>query len=55
MVRKAKELVEAKGILYSPNPKPGKILKYDTVKLVHEFYTMMKSKDVCQGKNILHL
>jgi hypothetical protein len=38
MVRKAKELVKAKGILSSPNPKPGNMLKDDLVKLVPEFY-----------------
>jgi hypothetical protein len=32
MVRKVKELVKAKGILSTPNPKSGKMLKDDTVK-----------------------
>jgi hypothetical protein len=34
MVRKVKELVKAKGILSTPNPKSGMMLKDDTVKLV---------------------
>jgi hypothetical protein len=38
MVRKAKELVEAKGILSTLNPEPGKMLKDGTVKFVPKFY-----------------
>jgi hypothetical protein len=38
MVRTAKELVKAKRMLSTPNPKPSKMLKYDTEKLVLEFY-----------------
>jgi hypothetical protein len=37
VVQKFKELVKAKEILLTPNPKLGKILKHDTVKLVPEF------------------
>jgi hypothetical protein len=36
IVRKVNELVKAKGILSTPNPKSGKMLNYDTVKLVCE-------------------
>jgi hypothetical protein len=38
MVRKARELVEAKGILSAANPKSGKMLGDDTVKLGSGFY-----------------
>ena len=38
MARKTKELVKTKGILSTPNPKPGKMLSNDTVKLIHSFY-----------------
>lgn len=38
MVRKAKELFNKKGILSTPNPKPGKPLIQSTVDLVKEFY-----------------
>jgi hypothetical protein len=37
MVWKAKECVNAKGISSTPIPKPGKMMKYDTVKLDPEF------------------
>jgi hypothetical protein len=43
MVRKAKELVKAMGILSTPNPKTGKMLKDDTVKLVANFMMMRLS------------
>ena len=38
MVRKAKQLVNTRGILSTPNPKPGKMLSNDTVKLVYNFF-----------------
>ena len=38
MVRKAKELVKEKGILSTPNPKPGHILPTETIDLVRSFY-----------------
>ena len=38
MVRKAKELVEQKGILSIPNPKPGKALQEDTVDIITKLY-----------------
>jgi hypothetical protein len=36
MVRKVRELVKPKGILSTPNPKSGKMLKDDTAELVCE-------------------
>ena len=52
MVRKAKELVKQKGILSTPNPKPGHTLPVETTDLVQSFYesdevsrTMPGSKD----------
>ena len=38
MVRKAKELVKEKGILSTPNPKPGHALPAETTDLVQSFY-----------------
>ena len=38
MARKAKELVKKKGILSSPDPKPGRTLPQPTVDLVISFY-----------------
>ena len=38
MVRKAKELVKQKGILSTPNPKPGHTLPVETTDLVQSFY-----------------
>lgn len=38
MARKAKRLVEEKGILSSPDPKPGKTLPTETAALVKAFY-----------------
>ena len=38
MVRKAKKLVKEKGILSTPNPKPGKVLSQKTADSVREFY-----------------
>ena len=53
MVRKAKELVKQKGILSTPNPKPGHELPEETVHLVQSFFesdeirrTMPDKKDV---------
>jgi hypothetical protein len=50
MVRKAKELVQAKGTLSTEDPKPGKMLKYDTVKLVPEFYDNDEISTCTPGK-----
>ena len=38
MVRKAKALVKEKGILSTPNPKPGHVLPAETTDLVRNFY-----------------
>lgn len=38
MVRKAKKLVKEKGILSTPNLRPGKTIKDDTVTIVKSFY-----------------
>ena len=38
MARKVKDLVKAKGILSSPNPKPGKTLNQTTADFVKNFY-----------------
>ena len=38
MVRKAKELVKEKGVLSTPNPKPGHTLPAETIDLVQSFY-----------------
>jgi hypothetical protein len=54
MVRRAKELVKAKGILSTPSPKPAKTLKDDTMKIDCEFYDD-EIAYVCQEKKILHL
>lgn len=34
MVRKPRKLVKSKGLLPTVNPKPGKMLKDDTIKLI---------------------
>ena len=38
MARKAKQLVREKGVMSTPNPKPGHSLPDSTVKLVACFY-----------------
>jgi hypothetical protein len=51
MCRKAEELVLVKGIPSTTNPKPGKMLKDDSVKPVHEFH----DDEICRcmlGKKI---
>ena len=65
MVRKAKELVRQKGILSTPNPKPGHELSEETVNIVQNFFeseeisrTMPGKKDfisVCQGHQRVHV
>jgi hypothetical protein len=59
MVRKVKQLVKAKEIPSTPNPKPGKIIKDDTVNVVPEFYDgdeisrrMSGKKDFASIKNM---
>ena len=41
MARKSKELVKEKGILSTPNPKPGSSLPQETTDLVIQFYESM--------------
>jgi hypothetical protein len=55
MARKARKLVKAKGLLSTANPKPGKIMKDDTVKLVCEFYDFGEISRCMSGTKILHL
>jgi hypothetical protein len=56
MVRKTKEHVKANGILSTPNPKLGDMLKDDTVKIICEFHDVDEiSKVYARGKKILHL
>ena len=65
MVHKAKELVRQKGILSTPNPKPGHELSEETVHLVQNFFeseeisrTMPGKKDfisVRQGHQRVHV
>jgi hypothetical protein len=55
MVRKAKELAKAKGILSTPNPKPGEMLKYDSVKIVLEFDDDNEISRRVPGERNLHL
>jgi hypothetical protein len=50
IARKAKKLVKEKGILSSPNPKPGKVLPEQTVNLVHEFYCSDEVSRQMSGK-----
>lgn len=50
MVRKAKQLVKEKGIMSTPNPKPGKILEAGTVNLVREFYESDNVSRIMPGK-----
>ena len=50
MVRKAKDLVKEKGILSTPNPKPGNPLAAHTVKLVSEFYESDEVSRMMPGK-----
>lgn len=50
MVRKAKQLVKEKGILSEPNPKPGKSLPENIIKIVTEFYESDMISRVMPGK-----
>ncbi len=38
MVRKCKQLVREKGVLSSPDPKPGHSLPSETVQIITDFY-----------------
>ena len=50
MVRKAKLLVKEKGILASPNPRPGKSLSQDTFNCVKTFYNSDHASRIMPGK-----
>ncbi|KAF4530231.1 hypothetical protein B566_EDAN018372 [Ephemera danica] len=57
-IRSAKQLVEQKGILSTPNPRPGKTLPEETSKLVVDFYEtddvssklLTGTRDIINGK-----
>ena len=50
MVRKAKELVKQKGVLSTPNPKPGHALAVETTALVQSFYESDEVSRMMPGK-----
>ena len=50
MARKAKELVAEKGILSTPNPKPGHSLPSETIDLVTNFYESDNVSRIMPGK-----
>ena len=50
MVRKAKDLVKRKGILSSPNPKPGHVLATETADHVRSFYECDEVSRMLPGK-----
>ena len=50
MARKSKELVKEKGILSTPNPKPGSSLPQETTELVTQFYESDDISRVMPGK-----
>ena len=58
MARAAKKLVEEKGILSTPNPKPGKATSEDVVTEIHAFYNsddisrQMPGKRDCVSMNV---
>ena len=50
IARKAKKLTQEKGILSTPDPKPGKALSDDTVNLVKKFYCSEEVSRQMPGK-----
>lgn len=46
--KKVKKLVKEKGILSSPDPKPGKMLSEDTINLFKKDYISIKDKESCK-------
>lgn len=50
MVRKAKELVKQKGILATPDPKPGRMLAAETADLIQSFYESDEVSRMMPGK-----
>ncbi len=53
MVWKAKDLVKKKGILSTPNPKPGHVLATETAELVQSFFESDEVSWMLPGKKIL--
>jgi len=54
MARKAKQLVKEKGVMSTPNPKPGRSLPESTVDLVTSFYENDENSRLMPGKKRLH-
>ena len=52
MARKSKQHVKEKGVLSTPDPKPGSSLPSATIDLVVSFY---QSAGLCQARKILCL
>ncbi|MCG8620797.1 MAG: hypothetical protein MJE68_02195 [Proteobacteria bacterium] len=50
MARKAKRLVREKGILSTPDPKPGRTLPQGTMNLVSNFYESDETSRIMPGK-----
>ena len=50
MARKSKKLVQEKGVVSLPSPKPGPSLPPETVELVHAFYESDVISRVMPGK-----
>ena len=50
MARKAKQLVKEKGVMSTPNPKPGRSLPESTVDLVTSFYENDENSRLMPGK-----
>ena len=55
MARKSKELVKDKGILSTPDPKPGPSLSLETTDLIIRFYESDDISRVMPGKKTLCL
>ena len=50
MVKKAKDLVQKKGILSTPNPRPGHVLAKETTDVVQNFYECDEVSRMLPGK-----
>lgn len=50
MARKAKQLVKEKGVLSTPDPKPGHCIAKKTIELVVDFYESDNSSQMMPGK-----
>ena len=53
MARAVKKLVNEKGIISTPKPKPGKTLNENTAQLVKEFYHQDDISRMMPGKKIM--